>query len=274
MDNLRIRPLRSQADFETCLVIQKKVWLLEDLHLTPVHHFCISIQTGAVLLGAFLGKEMAGFVYSFPAVFRKRFCQHSHLLAVLPDWQGYGIGKRLKWAQRAECLRRGYNLITWTFDPLQARNANLNLHSLGAIIRSYLPNLYGRTPSLMLGPGVPTDRFFAEWWIRTKRVKQREKQTPRSLDPTPLSRAVRQKPGVTSGNATPKRPDLSLAERRVLVEVPRTIWDLRHDPALIAAWQKAIRTTARHYFTRGYRVDDFILGDRSFYVLHKERNPR
>ncbi|MCX6574840.1 MAG: hypothetical protein NTV82_00435 [Candidatus Aminicenantes bacterium] len=271
MENVRIRALKNHVDYEACVHIQRKVWRHEDLHLTPVHQFCISVETGAILLGAFIGKDMAGFVYAFPAVFGKIFCQHSHLLAVLPACQGYGIGKKLKWAQRQEGLKRGYDLITWTFDPLQARNANLNLNTLGAVGRTYLPIFYGCTPSLMLGPGVPTDRFLVEWWIRTKRVAQKQKQDAHSLDLEKMGKAVEQKPGGVYPRIAPRHPVLSLKEKRILVEVPKNIRDLRRDPGLIAAWQKAIRTSVRHYFSRGYRLDDFIFGDRSFYVLKRER---
>jgi predicted GNAT superfamily acetyltransferase len=271
MENVRIRALKNHADYEACVRIQRKVWRHEDLHLTPVPQFCISVQTGAILLGAFIGKDMAGFVYAFPAVFGKVFCQHSHLLAVLPACQGYGIGKKLKWAQRKEGMKRGYDLITWTFDPLQARNANLNLNTLGAVGRTYLNNFYGCTPSLMLGPGVPTDRFLVEWWIRTKRVAQRQMHDAHSFDLEEMGKAVEQKAGGVYPRIAPRHPVLSLKEKRILAEVPKNIRDLRRDPGLIAAWQKAIRTSVRHYFSRGYRLDDFIFGDRSFYVLKKER---
>ncbi len=274
MESVRVRALHSHADFEACVLIQRKVWRHKDLRPTPVQQFCISAQTGAILLGAFIGRDMVGFVYSFPAVSGKIFCQHSHLLAVLPACQGHGIGKKLKWAQRQEALRRRYALITWTFDPLQARNANLNLHVLGAVGRTYLPNLYGGIPSLMLGPGVPTDRFFIEWWIRTKRVARRQKQVPPSLDPGKIAQALSQKPGGAYPAIAPKHPDLSIREQRILVEVPKNIKDLRSDPGLIADWQKAIRTSVRHYLFAGYRLDDFIAGDRSFYVLKKERTKR
>ena len=274
MENLRIRPLKNHADYEACVHIQRKVWRHEDLYLTPVPQFCISVQTGAILLGAFIGNDMAGFVYAFPAVFGKVFCQHSHLLAVLPACQGYGIGKKLKWAQRREALKRGYDLITWTFDPLQAKNANLNLNTLGAVGRTYLGNFYSCLPSLMLGPDVPTDRFLVEWWIRTERVAQRQRQNVHSCDLEKTAKAVEQKPGGVYPCIAPYQPNLSLKEKQILIEVPKNIGDLRRDPELIAAWQKAIRTSVCHYFSRGYRLDDFIFGDRSYYVLNKERTLR
>ena len=94
----------SFEEFEKLLHIQRVVWKHEDIDLTPVHQFAVSSRMGGILLGAYVGPELAGFVYSFPAVFKGESCQHSHLLAVLPDFQGCGLGKALKWAQREEAV--------------------------------------------------------------------------------------------------------------------------------------------------------------------------
>jgi predicted GNAT superfamily acetyltransferase len=100
---------------------------------------------------------------------------------------------------------------------------------------------------------------------------QRQKQNAHSLELEKRGKALEQKAGGVYPRIAPKSPDLSLKDKRILVEVPKNIRDLRRDPGLVAAWQKAIRTSVRHYFSRGYRLDDFIFGDRSFYVLKKER---
>ncbi|MCJ7487526.1 MAG: GNAT family N-acetyltransferase, partial [Candidatus Aminicenantes bacterium] len=104
----RIKPLASFEEFEKLLHIQRVVWKHEDIDLTPVHQFAVSSRMGGILLGAYVGPELVGFVYSFPAVFKGESCQHSHLLAVLPDFQGFGLGKVLKWAQQEEAVKRGY----------------------------------------------------------------------------------------------------------------------------------------------------------------------
>src|SRR5262249_32963238 len=96
----------------------------------------------------------------------------SHLLAVLPEYQNHGVGRRLKLAQRDDALARGIDLIEWTFDPLQLKNAYFNIAKLGAIVRRYIPDLYGRTSSPLHG-GLPTDRLVAEWWLRSPRVQSR-----------------------------------------------------------------------------------------------------
>jgi predicted GNAT superfamily acetyltransferase len=269
MDRVRIRPLRSYDDYQACVEIQRVVWGHADLDITPIHHFCISVETGAILLGAFVGKTMAGYVYSFPSVLGKKHCQHSHQLAVLPEFQGYGFGKKLKWAQWGETVKRGYDLITWTYDPMQARNANLNLHILGAVGRTYLDDFYGGTPALKLDDRVPTDRLLVEWAITSRRVERRMEGTHAPLDPAELAPAVEQKPGGVYPVIVPRRPDLSLDAPRLLVELPKTIRDLKPVAGLVGRWQKAVRTALKHYFRRGYRLDDFIFGDRTFYVLKK-----
>jgi len=266
---LKIKPLRHHAEFEQCVAIQKEVWQLEDIEVTPVHHFCIGVKTGAILLGAFLDGQMAGFVYSFPSIYHGKLSHHSHQLAVLPQFQGLGIGKKLKWAQRAQALKLGLELITWTVDPLQARNANLNLRTLGAITRTYWDNFYGFSPSLILGPNIPTDRFLMEWWLRSPRVIKRVKGTHKiNYQLAHLPKAVEGE--MASGDKLrPGRLRLNLKEDLILVELPRDIKAYRHEPALISSWQEALRKVFRHYFRAGYAASDFIFGERSFYVLEK-----
>ncbi len=264
-----IRPLTTLSDFEGCVLIQRKVWGHPDLDITPVHQFRIAVQTGAIVLGAFVDGKIAGYVYSFPADFGQIRGQHSHHLAVLPEIQGLGLGKTLKWAQREEALKRKIELITWTYDPMQARNANLNIHVLGVSGARYLRDFYGETPALVLDAGVPSDRLWVEWWIKSPRVKTRTKGAPAPLDPDTIPKALERVAGGTGPEAGPGRPDLDLKGPRVLVEVPKKIRDLPKGTGIIGAWQGAAREAFEAYFSRGYRLDDFISGDRSFYVLKR-----
>ncbi len=303
MDKVSVRPLRSLGDYAGCVEIQRRVWGHADLDITPVHQFCISVQTGSILLGAFVGKKLTGYVYSFPAAIGGKTCQHSHHLAVLPDYQGYGIGKKLKHAQWKEALKAGYDLVTWTYDPMQARNANLNLHTLGAVGQTYLDNFYGCTPSLSLDTGVPTDRLLVEWRIKSARVRRkmsRKDEAPAAgrfaaavkgrAEGSPLARslyprastaevdsrakpgapaAVNRKPGGKYPDIAPARPILTLEKPVILVELPKNIRDLKAVPGAIGRWQKALRTALKHYFSHGYRLEDFIFGERCYYVLKK-----
>ncbi|MGB9893113.1 MAG: GNAT family N-acetyltransferase [Candidatus Saccharicenans sp.] len=264
-----IRKLSNRSEFEKLVEIQRVVWKHPDLDLTPVHQFCISAFMGGVVLGAFVDGQLAGFVYSFPAIFNRKFCHHSHLLAVLPQFQGYGLGKRLKWAQRREVLKMGLDLITWTYDPLQTRNANLNFHTLGVICQNYLPDFYGETPALRLGPGIPTDRLLVEWPIKSARVqKKAEGKKEDQPDLTFLPKALE---GFTAddGGYHPSKPGLKLTAPVFLAETIRDVRALQTRPELIAEWQAALRQVFNHYFKQGYAIIDFSFGQKCYYVLKK-----
>jgi predicted GNAT superfamily acetyltransferase len=269
--DLRIRRLTVYQDFKKLPDIQRRVWRHDETDLTPTHQFCISALMGAIILGAFLREDMVGFVFSFPAVHDGALSQHSHLLAVLPQYQGYGIGKRLKWAQWDWALKLGYNLITWTVDPLQAKNANLNIHALGAITSTYMRNFYGLGSKLNLGPGIPTDRFLMEWRIGEKRVGERRRGRFEVFEEETLPKALERRARTTE--ILPGRTRLGFKEKVILAEVPGNInsWRGRHEPT--ASWQRALRRVFDHYFGRGYAAVDFLSGDRCFYVLEK-RHPR
>jgi predicted GNAT superfamily acetyltransferase len=251
--------------------MQVLVWGHAERDLTPAHQYRISARMGGIVLGAFIKRELAGFVYSFPAIFEGKLVQHSHHLAVLPRFQGYGIGKALKWAQRDWAAKRGYSRITWTFDPLQAKNANLNFHSLGGICRTYLPNFYGMGSALNLGPKIPTDRLLMEWPIREKRLDRIRRGDLESYEPASLPRALEKK--TDSPDSPPARPRLKLHQKQLLAEVPPSIrgWREKKQHDLIAAWQMGLRQVLTHYFSQGYAVVDFIFDDRCFYAL--ERHP-
>jgi predicted GNAT superfamily acetyltransferase len=262
-----IRKLLKRDELEKLVEIQHLVWKHADLDITPVHQFCISTFMGGIVLGAWVDGELAGFVYSFPAIFKGRFCHHSHLLAVLPEYRGYGLGKRLKWAQRREVLKLGLASVTWTYDLMQSRNANLNLHTLGGICRKYLPDFYGETPSLRLGPGIPADRLLVEWPIKTARVEQKargKKELP--LEPGSYPKVLEGQLA-PNGQYLPGKPHLSLKEPILLAETVREVEALRPTPEVIAAWQAALRQVFKHYFQQGYAVVDFSFGEKCYYVL-------
>jgi len=266
LPRIRIRKLDRYSDFEKLVDIQRVVWKHDDADLTPTHQFRISSRMGGILLGAYVGEELAGFVFSFPSVFQKKLCQHSHLLAVLPAYQGLGLGKKLKWAQRHWALKLGYDRITWTMDPLQARNANLNFHALGAMSKTYLSNFYGTMSSLTLAPGLPTDRLLLEWPIGHRKLKMRRRRKYDEWDEAKLCIALEKKPG---DGGFPDRLRLSLKEKFILVEVPRQIKAMGTKSHLVSAWQASLRKVLSHYFKRGYAAIDFLFGERCFYVLEK-----
>ena len=168
---IQIRPLCEHAEFDRCAEVQDTVWSYEPSARMSQKAFLLATQIGGQVLGAFSGKTMVGYAMSLPGVRNGHAYLHSHHLAVLPEWRNAGIGRRLKLAQRDDALARGFALIEWTFDPLEIKNAHLNIAKLGAIARRYRRDFYGPTTSPLQG-GLPTDRLVAEWWLTSDRVER------------------------------------------------------------------------------------------------------
>ncbi len=166
-----IRPCTRLPEFEQCIQLQQEVWGDSDRELVPQHIFVVAAKTGGQILGAYDGEKMVGYLLGMVGLRDGVAYIHSHMAGVLPDYQNHGIGRMLKLAQRKDALARGIALIEWTFDPLKLRNAYFNLVRLGAIVRKYLPDVYG-TVSSHLDAGRPTDRLLAEWWIDSARVEK------------------------------------------------------------------------------------------------------
>jgi predicted GNAT superfamily acetyltransferase len=171
MDEFRIEQVTALADFERCVELQLAVWGYSDGDLIPKRVFIVANRIGGQVIGAFDRDVMVGFAMSLPGYRDGKSYLHSHMLAVLPEYRNAGLGRRLKLAQRDDALTRGFDLMEWTFDPLEIKNAHLNIARLGAIARRYLPNFYGPSTSPLQG-GLPTDRLVAEWWLRSTRVQR------------------------------------------------------------------------------------------------------
>ncbi len=163
-----VRHCRGLGEFAACLEVERAVWASADIDLVPLPLFVVAAETGGEVLGAFDGDRIVGFTLALAGV-RRRPYLHSHMTAVLAEYRGAGIGRQLKLFQRQDALVRGIELVEWTFDPLETKNAHFNF-GLGAIARRYMPNLYGITTS-PLHAGLPTDRLVAEWWLRSPRVR-------------------------------------------------------------------------------------------------------
>src|SRR5271166_1012601 len=164
-----IRPCCTIEEFEEMVELEIHVWGFVERDVVPSQMYVVASKVGGQVLGAFVGEKMAGFVLAYPSIRDGAPYLHSHMAAVLPEFRDYGIGRRLKLAQREDALARGIPLIEWTFDPLQTKNAYFNICRLGTIARRYLPNVYGSTSSPLHG-GLPTDRLVAEWHLTSERV--------------------------------------------------------------------------------------------------------
>jgi predicted GNAT superfamily acetyltransferase len=169
-DSIVIRKCQGLDEIRACVALQKEVWSFSDSDLVPLRIFVVAEKIGGQVIGGFAGRELVGFAMSIPGFRAGHAYLHSQMLAVRKEHRNTGLGRRLKLFQRDDALARGIELIEWTFDPLEIKNAYLNIERLGAIARRYYVNQYGVTSS-PLQAGLPTDRLVAEWWLGSKRVE-------------------------------------------------------------------------------------------------------
>jgi len=189
---MTVRALTGRHEFADAVNLQRMIWGWEDLDILPVRFFVVASDIGGQVLGAFDDNFLCGFCVAIPGVrAAQRPYLHSHMLGVLPEYRDSGAGRMLKLAQREDALARGFDLVEWTFDPLEIKNAYFNVEKLGAIIRRYLPNHYGVTTSRLQG-GLPTDRCVAEWHLN--RPRQEFTTLARVPVPTGLDRLRRTEP--------------------------------------------------------------------------------
>jgi len=227
------RACTTLAEFDRCVELQGATW--QESIIVPTALLVVAVETGGQVFGAFAGSdgsEMIGFLMALVGAHQGQVFLHSHMTAVLPAWQGLGVGRVLKLAQRDDALLRGIHLIEWTFDPLELRNAHFNFRRLGAVARRYIPNLYGITDS-PLHAGLPTDRLLAEWHLDSPRV-------------------------VSTVAGHPARYSHSRSEGCVRINVPGNIGELRsNDRAASLVEQSRIRAEFEHWFALGYTAVDF-----------------
>ena len=240
---IEIRELTENNEFVEAVKLQKAIWGFDDIDLLPVRLFVTASKIGGHSFGAFDGSKMVGYCIAIPGIKPgAKGYLHSHMLGVTKGYRDAGLGRKLKLAQREHGLRQGVDLMEWTFDPTEIRNAHLNIARLGVIVRRYQPDFYGPSSSPLQG-GLPTDRLYAEWWLRSNRVA-----------------------GILRGEAQP----IEVIERII---VPHAIYQWKQDPQqrnLALALQSKNREALESAFHRdlaviGYERDGqgngtFLLG--------------
>lgn len=169
-----IRECEKLEELDACVHLQREVFALPDMEISPRRHLIVTKSAGGFTLGAFVAGKLVAFVLSVPGFRREERFFYSHMTAVATDFQNYGIGAKLKWAQRERALQENVKFIKWTFQPIQARNAFFNLERLGAVIKTYTANFYGTdysTSHIDGGKiGLDSDRLFAEWDLESEKV--------------------------------------------------------------------------------------------------------
>ena len=168
MSGLEFRDLVGIAEMNAAEELQRIVWGRQDTP-DPADLMMVIQQEGGLAAGAFQDGQLMGYVFGFPT--REAGVQHSHRLAVHPDARGSGLGLKLKWHQRDWCLARGIKLVRWTYDPLRAVNANLNINRLGGVASTYLKDYYGEMAGI--NEGAPSDRLLVNWRLDSERVSER-----------------------------------------------------------------------------------------------------
>jgi predicted GNAT superfamily acetyltransferase len=244
-----IRECRGFEELQACVDLQIEVWGYSDGDVIPRRMFLVAQKIGGQVIAAFDmergnrddgdASSMVGFALALPGVKtgadsrtgRSESYLHSHMLAVREGYRNQSIGAKLKLAQRDDALARGIDRMEWTFDPVEIKNAFLNIHKLGAIVRRYEENFYGASSSRLQG-GLQTDRLVAEWWIRSPRV------------------------AAVNG----ERATLASAEVEEAIQVPAAIYEWKAEESqrhLAQAVQAENRARFQEAFSRGLAVTGF-----------------
>ena len=252
-----IRDIESFDEMRAVEELQKEVWEFADLDVVPRTMFVASIEVGAVLVGAYDGPALVGFVYGFPGYENGQAVHHSHMLAVKPEYQSSHLGYKLKLAQRDRVMARDVRQITWTFDPLQSRNAYFNFAKLGVIAGSYRVDFYGKATSSFLHQA-GTDRLWVSWLVDSERVRDRLNKV-RQLSILPYGTQPLVEVGI---DLAPKLTESTDLQGGLLtIEIPAEINALQTEkPGLAVEWRKATRWAFSYALTRGYVVAEFYRG--------------
>lgn len=286
MSEIIIRHLETMDEIIAAEEVQRVTWSMRDLDVIPAHALHAMQHNGAMLIGAFDGERLVGFIFGvlgtehnpnrIDQVAAARLKMYSVIAGVLPDYQHHNIGYRLKMAQRDFALSIGIRLITWTYDPLESMNARFNIGKLGAVCRHYLRHFHGDMSGI--NTGMATDRFDVEWWVTQNRVASRaeRKWRPLKLDALMAGGAILINEATINDNGLPEPPIdfLTRPGNLILIEIPSSIQTIkRADISLAQRWRAHTREAFESLFASGYMVTDFVphLDDRensrSYYLL-------
>jgi predicted GNAT superfamily acetyltransferase len=280
---IEIRPIQTHEEYRAVEQLQREVWGLEEVEIVPDHLLLTAQKNGGLVLGAFdlsSGDEsglLVGFVFGFTGLSPDKGVKHcSHIAGVAPAYQNQNLGYRLKLAQRKHVLAQGLDLVTWTFDPLESRNASLNFRKLGATCQTYLRDLYGSMRDA-LNVALPSDRFQVDWHIASAHVASRLRGEGASSS---LSALLAE--GIPLVNRSlpgdPPRPSqatLPIEGERLLIQIPAYFQALKAaDARLARAWRFHTRALFEAAFAERYAVTDLLFEDgESCYLLEKDWTP-
>ncbi len=243
-----MREVRGPGELEQVEDLQFAVWGGSEREVFPKDALRAVQHVGGLVAGAFVEGRLIGLVSGFPT--RDPQVQHSHLLAVHPDWRGAGVALPLKEFQRDWCLQRGISRVEWTYDPLRALNAHFNIHRLGASAHEYLDNFYGEMGGI--NAGLPSDRLVAVWDLQRPPARLPQPELAPSLN------------SPDDGSPLP----VALSGQPVRLHIPSDLGDLiSTNLALAQGWRAHTRALFHRCLHSGYQVSDFLKGPEPSYVL-------
>jgi chorismate synthase len=250
-----IRPLRTLAEYEACVALQRATWGDDFRELVPPALLQISQKIGGIVAGAFVEDRMIGFVFGLTGVRDGALAHWSHMLAVEAPYRDHGLGRALKGYQRDQLMAVGCTRMYWTFDPLVARNAWFNLHHLGARVVEYVRDMYGNTSRSRTDTVIGSDRFVVRWDLAAAGGG---------------GPAGGRAGGPIVETATDPLPDVD----RVRIAVPADIQALKaQDAAAARAWRVSTRRAFEHYLARGYAIAGVERGKGNAVTYRMERQP-
>jgi predicted GNAT superfamily acetyltransferase len=256
--SVSIRDLQTFEDLDQVEAVEREVWGLADRDVTPATLVIATKEAGSVWVGGFDGPKLVGFAFGFLGMEHERLILHSHMLAVLDAYRDSDLGYKLKLAQRERALAMRVQEMTWTFDPLQSKNAHLNFGKLGVVSDSYKIDFYGPETSSILHRN-STDRLWVRWPLASRRV--RDRLQGKDYRPEVLDAFSRLQPLVQfNGDGRPLRNELStaLARQRIAIQIPSDIGAVEQkDPGLAREWRQATRWAFTEALKAGFFVAEF-----------------
>lgn len=256
--DVEIRPLESHEDFRAMELLGREIWGMEDIEVIPSDLIKAVARNGGVAIGAF-APHLVGFAFGFLGRQDGEIKHHSHIAGVAREFQNQDIGYRLKLAQREAVIKDGIEWITWTFDPLESRNARFNFHKLGVTCNTYIRNAYGEMRD-QLNAGLPSDRFQVDWRVKSDRVITAiNRKLPEETASTLIARGV---PLVESAESIPTSGPM-------LVEIPTNFQKVKAESREEAlSWRLWTRDLFEKAFSSGWVATDLLVEDgRSYYVF-------
>jgi predicted GNAT superfamily acetyltransferase len=274
---IEIRSIKTEDEYHAVEQLQREIWGAQDIEIVAYETLMTAQKNGGVMLGAFDEEKLVGFVFGFVGLTADGRVKHcSHIAGVLADYRDRNVGYALKLKQRELALAQGIELMTWTFDPLESRNARFNFHKLGATCDTYLRNWYGAMRD-KLNAGLPSDRFQVDWRIASPRVESRlgraiADQSPATLLPEDVFHPLLNPP-IAGQFLRPAEKTAPIAGERALIQIPSDFQSLKAaDRELALAWRLHTRALFEEAFAKGYQATDLLIENgRSYYCL--ERNP-